>query len=52
MHSVLKNPEKAPYDARNTAEIISAAMKVNWINTYRNREELRKIFEKYIIKSK
>ena len=52
MHSVLKNPAKAPYDARNTAEIISAAMKVNWINTYPNREELRKIFEKYIIKSK
>ena len=52
MHSVLKNPEKAPYDAKNTAEILASAMPVNWGNTYRNREQLRKIFENHIVKSK
>ncbi len=52
MHSVLKNPEKSPYDAKNTDEILKSAINVNWENTYRNREQLRKIFEKYIIKSK
>lgn len=52
MHSVLKNPEKTPYDAKNTAEILASAMPVNWGNTYRNREQLRKIFENHIVKSK
>ncbi|MDO5089535.1 MAG: ABC transporter substrate-binding protein [Leptotrichiaceae bacterium] len=50
MHSVLKNPEKAPYDAKNTSEILNSVMKINWENTYHNREQLRKIFEKHIVK--
>ena len=43
MHSVLKNPEKAPYDAKATDEILKAAMP-NKIGekTYKDREELRK----------
>lgn len=51
MHSVLKNPEKAPYDAKATDEILKAAMPINWEKTYKDREELRKMFEKFITKA-
>ncbi len=52
MHSVLKNPAKAPYDAIATQEVIKMAMPVDWEATYKNREALRLMFEKYIVKSK
>jgi len=51
MHSVLKNPEKAPYDAKATAEILKSSMPINWEKTYKDREELRKMFEKFITKA-
>ena len=51
MHSVLKNPEKAPYDAKATDEILKASMPINWEKTYKDREELRKMFEKFITKA-
>lgn len=52
MHSVLKNPEKAPYDALATAEVLKSSMPINWEATYKNREKLRLMFENTIIKSK
>jgi iron(III) dicitrate ABC transporter, ATP-binding protein FecE len=52
MHSVLKNPEKAPFDALSTPEILKAAMPINWDKTYHDRENLRQIFEKHITKAK
>lgn len=52
MHSVLKNPAKAPFDAKNTSEILASTMKIDWPSTYKNREALRKIFETHIVKSK
>ena len=52
MHSVLKNPEKAPYDAIPTSEVLKSAMPINWESTYKNRESLRLMFEKNILKSK
>jgi len=51
MHSVLKNPAKAPFDAKATAEILTAAMPINWEKTYHDRDKLRAIFEKYITKA-
>lgn len=51
MHSVLKNPEKVPYDAKPTAEILSQSMPINWEKTYHDRENLRKLFEKFITKA-
>jgi len=51
MHSVLKNPAKAPFDAKATAEILAAAMPINWDKTYHDRDKLREIFEKYITKA-
>ena len=51
MHSVLKNPAKAPFDAKSTAEILAAAMPINWDKTYHDRDKLREIFEKYITKA-
>ena len=51
MHSVLKNPEKAPYDAKATDEILKSSMPINWEKTYKDREELRKMFEKFITKA-
>lgn len=52
MHSVLKNPEKAPYDAEKTDTILQKSMPINWEATYKGREALRLLFEKYIVKSK
>ena len=51
MHSVLKNPAKAPFDALATPEILKAAMPINWDKTYHDRDKLREIFEKYITKA-
>lgn len=50
MHSVLKNPEKYPFDAAPSSEILSNAMPVDWVKSYKNRDELRKLFEKYIVR--
>ena len=33
MHSVLKDAEKAPYDAKATAEILKSSMPINWEKT-------------------
>lgn len=52
MHSVLKNPEKTPFDAKATDEILKQAMPVDWEKTYRDRENLRKNFEANITKGK
>ena len=51
MHSVFKNPAKAPFDALATPEILKAAMPINWDKTYHDRDKLREIFEKYITKA-
>ena len=48
----MKNPEKAPFDALATPEILKAAMPINWDKTYHDRENLRQIFEKHITKAK
>ena len=40
MHSVLKNPAKAPFDAKATAEILAVAMPINWEKTYHDRDKL------------
>ncbi|MDO4690513.1 MAG: ABC transporter substrate-binding protein [Fusobacterium sp.] len=52
MHSVLKNPEKMPFDAKATADILKQAMPVDWQKTYHDRESLRKSFETNITKAK
>lgn len=51
MHSVLKNPEKMPFDAKATGEILQQSMLVNWEKTYHDRENLRKSFEANITKA-
>lgn len=50
MHSVLKNPEKYPFDAKASGEILANSMPVDWVKSYKNRDELRRLFEKYIVR--
>lgn len=52
MHSVLKNPAKAPFDAEKTETVLQKSVPINWEATYKGREALRLLFEKYIVKSK
>lgn len=52
MHSVLKNPEKYPFDARSTSEIVQNTLPIDWVKSYKNRDELRRMFENYIIRAK
>ncbi len=48
MHSVLKDYPDAPFDSIPTTEIIEKAMAVDWVATYKNREELRNEFQKRV----
>jgi len=51
MHSVLKNPEKYPFDARSTSEILLNTLPIDWVKSYKNRDELRRMFENYIVRA-
>lgn len=50
MYFVLKNFEKVFYDVKVIDEILKVFMFINWEKIYKDREELRKMFEKFIIK--
>ncbi len=51
MHSVLKNPEKYPFDARSSSEILKNSLPIDWVKSYQGRDDLRRMFESYIIRS-
>lgn len=48
MHSVLKDFPLTPYDSMPTNEVMSNTMPVNWVKTYKNREELRNEFQERV----
>lgn len=48
MHPVLKDFTKVPYDAIPTADIRANAIPVNWEKTYKQREEIRSMFQEYV----
>lgn len=52
MHSVLKNPIKYPYDARSSNEILENTIPVDWIKTFKQRDDLRRMFESFVIRAK
>lgn len=51
MHSVLKNPEKYPFDARPSSEILANVLPIDWVQSYKNRDALRRMFENYIVRA-
>lgn len=48
MHSVLKDYPNPPYDAIPTKEILKNTIPVDWEKCYREREEIRTMFQEYI----
>ena len=48
MHSVLKDYPEPPYDAIPTEEILKSTIPVDWEKCYREREEIRTMFQEYI----
>jgi len=52
MHSVRTNFPKLPYDAIPTTQIRANSMPVNWVNVYKQREEIRSKFEELVNKKK
>ena len=44
MHSVIKDME-APYDGIDTLDILNNQLTIDWESTYKNREDLRTMFE-------
>lgn len=48
MHSVLKNSKNLPFDAKPTEEIIKNSIKVDSEKAYKQRDEIRNMFQKYI----
>lgn len=52
MHSVLKNPERYPFDARASNEILENTLSVDWVRSYKERDNLRKMFENLVISAR
>ena len=52
MHSVRNNFPKMPYDAIPTSQIRANSMPVNWVNVYKQREEIRTKFEELVTKKR
>ncbi len=48
MHSVLKGFPEKPFDSIESSEVINNAMPVDWVSTYKNREELRNEFQQRV----
>lgn len=48
MHSVLKDYPEPPYDAIPTEDILKNTIPVDWEKCYREREEIRTMFQEYI----
>lgn len=48
MHSVRSDYPSAPYDAIPTSEIVSAAMPVDWEKSYKEREDIRTLFQENV----
>ncbi|MGP1577033.1 MAG: extracellular solute-binding protein [Treponema sp.] len=49
MHSVLKNPAYYPHGARASTEIFKNSIPIDWIKSFQNKENLRRMFETYIL---
>lgn len=47
MHSVIKDMD-APFDGDDTLTILNNQLPINWESTYKNREDLRTMFENYV----
>lgn len=48
MHSVLSDMEEFPYDSISTDELIKKDMGVDWERCYKDRDEIRSQFQKYV----
>ncbi len=48
MHSVRSDFDQAPYDALPTAEILKNTMPVDWERCFREREEIRTLFQENV----
>ena len=49
MHSVRKDYPKPPFDSIPTAQIMALSMPVNWINCFKQRNEIQERFEELVI---
>ena len=48
MHSVRSDYPNAPYDAIPTSEIVSNSMPIDWERCYKDREEIRTLFQENV----
>jgi iron(III) transport system substrate-binding protein len=48
MHSVLKDYPKAPFDAIPTQDILKNTVKIDWVKCYKNREQIRTLFQESV----
>ncbi len=48
MHSVLKDYDKVPFDSIPTKEITKGSMPIDWDKTYKEREEIRTMFQEHV----
>ncbi|MEL3905480.1 MAG: extracellular solute-binding protein [Treponema sp.] len=49
MHSVLRNPDRYPFDSRSSSEILENKLPINWEKSYKHRQDLRNMFKSYVI---
>lgn len=48
MHSVIKDFPKFPYDSIESNKVMENTMAVDWVKTYKNREEIRNEFQERV----
>ena len=48
MHSVLADYPTEPYDGANTAELRATDIKVDWEKCYKQRDEIRTMFQEKV----
>ena len=48
MHSVRSDYPNPPYDAIATADILKNIIPIDWVKCYKNREEIRTLFEEHV----
>lgn len=48
MHSARSDYPNPPYDAIPTADILEKIIKVDWVKTFQNREEIRTMYQEHV----
>lgn len=48
MHSARSDYPSPPYDAIPTADILAKTIKVDWVKTFQNREEIRTMYQEHV----